>query len=130
MELRVRVTAQGNGEGGVTVYSTELEHYDAAIRRAGDGWEVVLKLNIGGIRHVQTAIPLPEGTAEFLIRADSLHYDFYLCTADGEIHLGVGMSKYLSNEVSSPFTGVVLGLYAQGQGSQVRFDGLNVTYTF
>ena len=130
MELRVRVTAQGNGEGGVTVYSTELEHYDAAIRRAGDGWEVVLKLNIGGIRHVQTAIPLPEGTAEFIIRADSLHYDFYLCTANGEVHLGAGMSKYLSNEVSSPFTGVVLGLYAQGQGSQVRFDDLNVTYTF
>ena len=127
MELTVRVTNMG-GEGGVTVYSTESEHYDLAIRQTLDGSCVaVLKLNIGGIRHDQAIVPLEGSTAEFVIRADSLHYDFFLRTEAGETHLGSGQTKWLSNEVSSPFTGVVLGLYAQGQGAS-RFDDFCVNY--
>ena len=72
-------------------------------------------------------MPLEGSTAEFVIRADSLHYDFFLRTEAGETHLGAGQTKWLSNEVSSPFTGVVLGLYAQGQGAS-RFDDFCVNY--
>lgn len=135
MELTVRVTNAGGGspagsEGGVTVYSTESEHYDLAIREMADGSKAaVLKLNIGGIRHDQAIVPLTGDTAEFVVRADSLHYDFLLRSENGEQHLGAGQTKWLSNEVSSPFTGVVLGLYAQGDGA-TRFDDLHITYTY
>lgn len=129
MELTVKVTNAG-GEGGVTVYSTESEHYDLALREMPDGSKAaVLKLNIGGIRHEQAIVPIKGDTAEFVIRADSLHYDFCLRTGGSEQHLGSGQTKWLSNEVSSPFTGVVLGLYAQGRGS-TRFDDLLITYTY
>ena len=117
--------------------SHKLEHVLYDVRgpvvdeaaRMEEGGIQVLKLNIGGIRHDQAIVPLESSTAEFIIRADSLHYDFYLRTEAGETHLGAGQTKWLSNEVSSPFTGVVLGLYAQGWGS-TRFDDLRITYTY
>ena len=131
MELSVRVTREGEGgEGGVTVYSTETEHYDLLLRdQPGAGKAAVLKLNIGGIRHEQTVVPVDGDAVELVIRADSLHYDFFLRTEVGETHLGSGQTKWLSNEASSPFTGVVLGLYAQGGGA-CRFDDLRITYQY
>ncbi|MBQ2953401.1 MAG: hypothetical protein IJE07_07565 [Clostridia bacterium] len=129
MSVRHRNDSRRTG-GGLSLYSTESEHYDLAIREMADGGKaVVLKMNIGGIRHDQAIVPIEGDTAELVIRADSLHYDFCLRTADGEQHLGSAQSKWLSNEVSSPFTGVVLGLYAQGRGS-TRFDDLLITYTY
>ncbi|MDE7299577.1 MAG: glycoside hydrolase family 43 protein [Lachnospiraceae bacterium] len=73
-ELSVRVSVDA-GEAGVTAYMCESEHYDVAVRRAagsctepgsdvGSGseadsrFEVVLRLNIGGIRHEQAVVPI------------------------------------------------------------------------
>lgn len=126
MDLRVRVTCR-DGEGGVTVYSCETEHYDLAVRGGEEGFEAVLKLNIGGIRHTAASVKLRGSSAVFRIKADSQNYDFFLETEDGETLLGSGQSKYLSSEVCGGFTGVVLGLYAQGDSSS-RFDDFSVEY--
>ena len=128
MEMSVQVTNEG-GEGGLTVYSAELEHYDLFLRQREDGCEAVLKLNIGGIRHEQAVRRITGNSVELVVRADSLSYRFYLRADGHEELLGSGMSKYLSNEVSSPFTGVMLGLFAQGEG-QSRFDELHITYKY
>lgn len=100
------------GEAGITLYMTENEHYDLALRKTGNGFEAVLKLNIGGIKHVQHTIPLEQGKARLVIRADALTYTFCIQDGDKEIKLGTGYTKYLSSEVASGFTGVVIGLYA------------------
>lgn len=128
MEYAVRVTNRG-GEGGVTVYGTESEHYDLFIRRQESGCEVVLKLNIGGIRHEQTILPLAGNTAELMIRSDSVNYRFFAREDGSEICLGSAQTKFLANEVSTTFTGAVLGLFAQGEGES-RFDALMIQYRF
>ncbi len=128
MELSVTVTNDG-GEGGVTVYSTENDHYDVFLRRTDAGCEAVLMLNIGNIRHEQACVPVADSSVQVIVRADSLNYRFYAVADDTETYLGCGQSKFLSNEVSSPFTGVVLGLFAQGNG-RTRFDDLHITYQY
>ncbi len=128
MEMAVTITNRG-GEGGVTIYSTENDHYDVALRRTEAGCEAVLKLNIGNIRHEQATMPVSGDSIQVIVRADIMNYRFYVVTDGVETYLGCGQSKYLSNEVSSPFTGVVLGLYAQGTGES-RFDGLRITYQY
>lgn len=128
MEYRVCVTNRG-GEGGVTVYGTENEHYDLFVRKTEAGCEAVLRLNIGGIHHEQAVKKLATDCAELLIKADSLTYRFYIRKGDEEVYLGTAQTKFLSNEVSTGFTGVVLGLYAQGDGES-RFDALNIRYSF
>lgn len=101
-----------NGEGGFTMFITENEHYDIAVREANDGFEAVLKLNIGGIKHVQKTVPLKSGSATLKVNASNYAYGFGV-EADGEYtDLGFGFTKYLSSEVAEGFTGVVMGIYA------------------
>lgn len=126
MNLAVEVAADG-GEGGVTIYMSELEHYDLAVRRTGDGFEAVLRLNIGGVRHEACTVPLKAGRARLTVSADSQTYRFFIDEGCGTRCLGQGMSKYLSSEVSGGFTGVMLGLYAVGDGN-AEFRSFQVRY--
>ena len=121
-DLSVNVTAD-KGEAGVTVYMCEDEHYEVALRKTDSGFEAVLKLNIGGIKHIQTAVPVDSGSAKLKIVGDNLFYNFYV----GDIHLGCGQAKYLTSEVSGGFTGVVMGLYAVG-GNTAEFTDFSVDY--
>lgn len=121
-ELKVNVSVDG-GEAGVTVYSCENEHYEAAVRKNGDSYEAVLKLNIGGIKHIQTVTELKEGKAEISISANNFFYEFKV----NGVSLGGGQTKYLSSEVSGGFTGVMLGLYAVGDNI-AEFNGFEINY--
>ena len=121
-ELAVNVTVD-DGEAGVSVYMNEDEHYDIAVAKTKSGFEAVLKLNIGGIKHKQASIPLPSGNTRLRITADNLTYNFYLA----ETLLGSGRTKYLSSEVSGGFTGVVLGLYSVGENTAV-FENFTLDY--
>ena len=114
-------------EAGVTVYSCENEHYDVALRRTESGYEAVLKLNIGGIKHTQNTVNLSDGNTKLMICSDHFSYNFYVCHNDEKIFLGTGSSKYLSSEISEGFTGVVLGLYAVGQGD-AEFSDFKIAY--
>lgn len=115
-----------DGEGGLTMYMTEKEHYEVAVRKCGNGYEAVLKLNIGGIRHIQTAVPLSSGRARLLIHASNYAYSFGVEADGAYTELGCGFTKYLSSEVAEGFTGVLMGLYAVNGTS--RFTGFSCEY--
>lgn len=115
------------GEAGITFYMTEDEHYDLALCRQENGFAAVLKLNIGGIKHTQTILPLTAGTAKLLVRSTPLEYHFFLKEKDTEILLGTGRSKYLTSEVSGGFTGVIMALYATGSNT-AAFENFTCTY--
>lgn len=113
----ISVTA---GEGGVTLYMCENEHYDLAVRKSESGFEAVLKLNIGGIKHIQKAVPLKIGRGKLIVRADNFAYKFYFSDGSEEAYLGSGDAKYLSSEVSGGFTGVMTGIYAVNGVSEFK----------
>lgn len=115
------------GEAGITLFMTENEHYDLAVRKGKNGLEAVLKLNIGEIKHVQSVVPLESEDAKLIVRSDSLQYSFYVQDKDKEISLGFASTKYLSSEVAGGFTGVVIGLYAVGQNT-ATFDNFSCLY--
>lgn len=115
------------GEAGVTVYMCENEHYDVALRENDGGFEAVLKLNIGGVKHIQNSVKVSGNSARLKIVSDSVFYNFYVVDGENCIHLGGGQSKYLSSEVSGGFTGVVLGLYAIGNNT-AEFTQLEIKY--
>lgn len=120
--LSCRVRLDG-GEAGITVYMSEWEHYDLALRPG----EAVLKLHIGDAKHTQARLPLPRDEAELIVRMEPLRYSFSIRQNGAETPLGSAQSKYLSSEVSGSFTGVILALYAiQGQACFTEFQ---CTYT-
>ncbi|MCM1168186.1 MAG: glycoside hydrolase family 43 protein, partial [Ruminococcus sp.] len=123
--VRAKVTLDG-GEAGITAYMCEQEHYDIAVRKTGGGFEALAKLNIGGIKHVESVCPLSGNAAELIIRMDNNGYSLIVSDGGGERVLGYGQAKYLSSEVSGGFTGVVLGLYAVGGAAE--FTGFEYSY--
>ena len=124
LTLSCNVTVH-NGEGGITFYMTENEHYDIAISRSESGYEAVLKLNIGGVKHIQNKVSLKHGNAKLVVCANNFCYNFIAVDEGKEVKLGWGDPKYLSSEVAEGFTGVIMALYAiNGRAEFENFDCL------
>ncbi len=107
-----------DGEGGLTLFMAETEHYDVAVRKTESGYEAVLKLNIGSIKHTEKVVPLSSGNAKLVVHASHYTYNFGVESDGVYTELGFGFTKYLSSEVAGGFTGVVIGLYAIGGTSK------------
>jgi alpha-N-arabinofuranosidase len=107
-----------DGEGGITLYMDENHHYDLAIKKNGDKYEVINRLNIGDIKSLEQTIDLKTvDNVSLIIHADNYHYNFFIEIDGKEFELGKAQTKYLSSEVAGGFTGVFIGLYACGKNS-------------
>lgn len=102
-----------DGEAGITFYMDENHHYDLAIRKCDNGYEVIERLNIGDIKSIEKVVDLKNiNNASLVIHASNYNYSFSAKVEGMEIHLGTAQTRYLSSEVAGGFTGVVMGLYA------------------
>ena len=114
--LNVHVSAD-KGEAGVTAYMCEESHYDLGIRETEAGWEAFVRLCIGDVRHIQATLPISSGNAELKLTFDAQHYYFHVIQDGEEKTLCSGQSRFLSSEVMTGFTGVLLALYATGNNT-------------
>jgi len=130
MELSVNVKLL-NGEAGVSVYMDENHHYDIALVYCAETrvHKVILRLNIGDIKHEKAAAVIAHNETKLLIRSNAINYDFYYIDDQQEIKLGSAQTKYLSSEVAGGFTGVVLGLFSQGGDGFNEFSCFDVGYS-
>lgn len=126
-ELTVHVSAD-RGEAGITAYMSEQAHYDLGIRKTKNSWEAFVNLRVGDIRHTQAALPLPSGEAGLKLVLQAQRYRFLLVQDGKELSLGHSQSRYLSSEVDTGFTGVVLALYASGHNN-AEFTEFSLRYT-
>lgn len=118
-----------NGEGGIALYMDEHHHYDLAVRKDGDGYKVIERLNIGDVKAIQKEVELgSEHQATLVIKASAEHYQFFVQSGDKEIQLGSAQTRYLSSEVAGGFTGVLIGLYAYGEGALAEFTNFKIDY--
>lgn len=114
-------------EAGMTIYMCEDEHYDIALTKKSDSYYALLKLNIGQAKHTFKEIPISGSSIKLIVRSDSSEYKFYIKDGENEVYLGMGRTKYLTSEVSSGFTGVVMGMYAIGD-CDAHFSGFDCLY--
>lgn len=120
--LKARVLTD-EGEAGISLYHCETEHYDIAVRKTDKGFEAVLRLNIGGVKHEQTKAYLGGGAVNISISADNYSYAFMV----NGFMLGSADTKYLSTEVCGGFTGTVIGFYAVGNNT-AEFTDFELNY--
>ncbi len=114
------------GEGGITLYMDENQHYDVAIRKTDNGYEAFSHLKIGEAVCIKNAIPLSRNSAKLKIVCDNFSYKFFL-VGSNEKGLGWAQTKYLSTEVAGGFTGVFIALYATGN-NKAHFTDFEVKY--
>lgn len=118
-----------SGEAGITLYMDENHHYDLAVRKDENGYKVIERLNIGDIKSIEHAADLGSGErATLIIRSSHERYSFLLRKDGKDISLGTAQTRYLSSEVAGGFTGVLIGLYAYGEGSLAEFSQFKCEY--
>lgn len=120
-----------DGEAGITLYMDENHHYDLAIRKNGNEYEAIERLNIGDVKSVEHTICLKTvDHTSLVIHANNDTYTFGVATAEKEICLGTAKTRYLSTEVAGGFTGVIIGLYAycEGNGNHAEFTDFRCEY--
>ncbi len=105
-------------EAGITLYMVPDQHYEIAVRKTESGHEVIRRLRIGDVEQVDGLFPIPaecNGTARLIVNCSDYLYGFQ-AEIGGVLHdLGSAQTKYLSTELAGNFTGVMIGLYAQGK---------------
>jgi alpha-N-arabinofuranosidase len=116
-KLEFEPAAEGE-TAGITVLMNENHHYDLHIIREGEKKFVTVSYRIGNLKHIAFKAPVPAGPVQIKITAEPLWYTFsYLPEGGGEfIPAGKMESRYLSSEVAGGFTGVYLGMFAEGNG--------------
>lgn len=118
-----------HGEAGITLYMDEHHHYDLAIRKEESTYKVIERLNIGDIKSIEHEVELSNNNhAVLVIKSNSERYSFFLHADGKDILLGTAQTRYLSSEVAGGFTGVIIGLYACGEGSTAEFSNFKCEY--
>lgn len=100
-------------EAGLTTFYNLETHYEIYLTRTSKGRRVQVRRVVGDMEMISADIPAPSGDVTFKVTSDKLNYyffcnDAYLCKCE---------TRFLSTEATPcSFTGVMLGLYATGNG--------------
>ena len=113
------LTSDSKTCGGITVFMDAGSHYDLFL----NGGTVCLRYRLGELQCPVAEIPLNVDRVWLKVDGNEYFYIFYYST-DGEKfnRLGQMNTRYLSSETASGFTGIILGLFADGpEGTFVDF---------
>lgn len=114
-------------EAGVTLLMTNEHHYDCFVTRRDGCRVLVVQVNLELIRHIAAEVPLAAGPVQLRITGTREVYHFSF-SQDGAPFQEVARvnTRYLGTEVTGGYNGVVIGLYATGNGlpcaTPVDFD--------
>ncbi len=111
--LETSVLPEGDVVAGLTVYQIHDGHLDLVVSSK----EVALRCKLKSIDYVVKSIPLTtEGYVKLRIRSNGEMY-YFECSQNGNDYheLGAVNCSLLSTEVAGGFTGVTLGMFAEGK---------------
>ncbi len=102
-------------EAGVSVYMDDMHHYD--IYKNSDN-KVYVRRHIGDVEQISGGIAV-NGKARVKIDSNAYTYTFSIVDdSDNYVLVETATTKYVSTEVTSGFTGVVIGMYADGEAGK------------
>lgn len=114
-------------EAGLTVYMNEKFHYELAIVRELGERKLIVRRRLGSLWKVDVAIHWDSEEVVLSVKADETTYSFGFGSDESEpFWLGTGECAMLATEVAGGFTGVMIAMYATGNGgwssSPAHFD--------
>ena len=106
-----------NEEAGLTLLMTNEHHYDFFVTHRGGRRVLVVKYNLELIQQAAAEIPLAPGAVQLRITGTKELYHFSFSQIGAEFReIAKVNTRYLGTEVTSGYNGVVIGLYATGNG--------------
>jgi alpha-N-arabinofuranosidase len=119
--------AEGS-QAGITAYAAPLNHYDVIVERKNGRLFAKSNIRVGALSHAGQPVELKDAQAYIRISSDKDYYYMQVST-DGKSFATLAKMdfRYLSTEVIGGFTGVMLGLFAQGEAGYADFDWFEYT---
>lgn len=106
--------AEGS-QAGITAYAAPLNHYDVTVEKRGGKLVVRPNIRLGELAHSEKEITLKGKNAYLRISSDGAYYYMQVSENGKSFETLCKMDfRYLSTEVIGGFTGVMLGVFAQG----------------
>ena len=104
-------------EAGISVFHRHDFGYDVFRSRRDGKPVVVLRKRVGDIAFEANVASVSDGALLLRVVAEPERYRFFYATvADHWIELGSGLTQLLTAEVVGSWNGVLLGIYATGNG--------------
>lgn len=116
-----------NEEAGITVYMNDSFHYELAVMRIAGERKIIFRRRIGSLQKIENEAPWSSDSLLLHVRANRDQYAFGFSDGNGApFWFGRGETSLLATEVAGGFTGVLIALYATGNGvkseSPAHFD--------
>lgn len=106
-----------NEEAGLTLLMTNEHHYDFFVTNRGGQRVLVVKYNLELIQQQAAEISLVPGEVRLRITGTRGFYHFSFAQHGAQFReIAKVNTRYLGTEVTSGYNGVVIGLYATGNG--------------
>ena len=113
-------------EAGITVYQSELHHYEVGVMMDGTDRWVFVRQRIGSVSAVMARVQWKASSIELMIQSDALEYRLGYADENGVFHpLATAYTRYVSSEIAGSFTGVFLGMYVVGD-TPADFDWFEI----
>jgi alpha-N-arabinofuranosidase len=105
-------------QAGITAYAAPLNHYDVLVEKKDGHLVVRPNIRLGELAHSAKEIKLKGNKAYLRISSDGAYY-YMQVSDDGKTFETLAKMdfRYLSTEVIGGFTGVMLGVFAQGEST-------------
>jgi alpha-N-arabinofuranosidase len=108
---------KANEEAGLTMMMDNRFHYDFYISLVNGKRFINLRYTLDALNQTLQQLPLPDGEVELMVKGDKKLYTFFYQQKDGKmIEVGKINTRFLGTEVSGGYNGVIIGLYATGNG--------------
>ena len=125
---------QANEEAGLTFFMNERHHFDCFITRRADQLRLIVRRCADDLQVEVADIPLESATVTVEVDTNPWAYEWFLISADGErMQIAKAQNRMLSLQVAGGFIGVMIGLYASGNGranrEAARFDFIQYSPT-
>ncbi len=108
--------AKPNEEAGLTVMMDNRFHYDFYIATNGKQRTLNLRYTLDSLNQLYKQIILPQGNITLQVTGDKRNYTFSYKHNSVVTKVGTLNTRFLGTEVSGGYNGVVIGLYATGNG--------------
>jgi alpha-N-arabinofuranosidase len=134
--INLSCDAECNGqECGISFYMDELHHYELVAKPAGtentSDTAVFVRQTIGCVSQESEPVICHNTKVSLQIIAEAEQYHFYLSDNNRQLPLADAYTRYLSSEVASGFTGVIIGFYAVNETNTEkwsRFTNLSLSH--
>ena len=111
------IPLEPNEEAGMTLLMTNEHHYDFCVTNRAGRRVLVVRYHLELIQQTAAVIPLPPGPVELRIIGTRMHYAFgYSHHGEPFQEIARVSTRYLGTEVTGGYNGVMIGLYASGNG--------------